>query len=126
MVSVDFHHEQLFEILQGASSEALDMLSFGIIGFDTANTIKIYNAAESRLTRFDPNRMIGSNLFEEIALCMNNYLIAQRFQDALEEHTALDETIHYMLTYRMKPTKVKIRLLAEPTHPLRFVVIQAL
>jgi photoactive yellow protein len=126
MVAVDFHEHNLFELLRRASGDKLDTLSFGLIGFDASNAIQIYNAAESCLTRFDPKRMIGADLFEEIALCMNNYLVAQRFQDALEDHQALDDTINYMLTYRMKPTKVKLRLLAKPCHPIRFIAIQPL
>jgi hypothetical protein len=38
---------------------------------------------------------------------MNNYLVSQRFQDA----EALDATIDYVLTFRMKPTPVLLRML---------------
>lgn len=46
-------------------------------------------------------------MFNEVAPCMNNYLVAQRFDD--EE--ALDEILPYILTLRMRSTPVQLRLL---------------
>jgi hypothetical protein len=55
---------------------------------------------------------------------MNNFLVAQRFEDAAESGTALDDTIDYVLTLRMRPVKVRLRLLAEPSNPVRYVLVQ--
>ena len=54
---------------------------------------------------------------------MNNFLVAQRFEDALATGDSLDATLDYVLTLRMKPIKVKLRLLAEPGHLMRYVLI---
>jgi hypothetical protein len=51
-------------------------------------------------------------------------MVAQRFEDAHADGTALDETIPYVLTLRMRPTKVRLRLLAQPGAAIRYVLVQ--
>jgi hypothetical protein len=55
---------------------------------------------------------------------MNNFMVAQRLQDALETGAALDESLDYVFTLRMRPVKVKLRLLAAPALAYRYVVVQ--
>jgi hypothetical protein len=54
---------------------------------------------------------------------MNNFMVAQRFEDAARDGSSLDATIDYVLTLRMRPIKVKLRLLAIPGAPLRYVLV---
>jgi hypothetical protein len=49
--------------------------------------------------------------------------VAQRFADSDAAGTELDETLDYVLTLRMKPLRVKMRLLAAPGAALRYVCI---
>ena len=70
-----------------------------------------------------PQRVLGQGIFTSVAVCMNNFLVAQRFEDAAAAGTTLDATIDYVLTLRMRPTKVKLRLLASPKARLRYVLI---
>jgi hypothetical protein len=37
---------------------------------------------------------------------------------------ALDATLDYVLTLRMRPVKVGLRLLADPLLPMRYVLVQ--
>ena len=67
--------------------------------------------------------MLGLSLFNEVAVCMNNYLVAQRFEDAAADGSELDATIDYVLTLRMRPVKVRLRMLAGPGVTGRFVAI---
>ena len=67
---------------------------------------------------------MGHPLFSEVAQCMNNYLVAQRFDDAQADGTVLDEQLPYVFTLRMRPTPVVLRLLSAPGRPLRFVLVQ--
>ena len=76
--------------------------------------VRRYNAFESKAAGLSLQRVIGNDLFTVVAPCMNNYLVAQRFEDAAEGGSRLDATIDYVLTLRMRPTKVKLRLLAQP------------
>jgi len=85
--------------------------------------VQRYNAAESRLAGLSPDRVLGLPLFTTVAPCMNNYLVAQRFEEARERGEPLDDTIDYVLTLRMRPIKVKLRLLATPGQVLRHVLV---
>jgi hypothetical protein len=55
---------------------------------------------------------------------MNNFMVAQRFEDAQDDGTVLDDTIDYVLTLRMRPVKVALRLLAAPDSAIRYVLVQ--
>ena len=112
--------------LENLGESDFDALDFGVIGFDAHEDVDRYNATESRLAGISRERVIGHGLFAVVAPCMNNYLVAQRFQDALAAGEALDVTIDYVLTLRMRPRKVKLRLLASPEFPRRYVVVQRL
>ena len=113
----------IFATLLQLSSRDLDELPFGVIGFDVTTTICIYNAPEARWAGLDRDKVLGSPMFEVVAPCMNNYLIAERFAQALKDNTALDATLDYVLTLRMRPTPCTLRLLAEPTSPIRFILV---
>jgi photoactive yellow protein len=98
----------------------LDALSFGVIGFDDSGEVRAYSATESRLAGLSPDRVVGRHFFAAVAPCMNNFMVAQRFED----ENNLDETIDYVLTLRMRPTPVKLRLLKEPGATLSYVLVQ--
>ena len=68
--------------------------------------------------------MLGQPLFTNVAPCLNNFMVAQRFEDALEDGAELDATIDYVLTLRMRPVKVALRLLAGPGRAKRYVLVQ--
>ena len=94
-----------------------------MIGFDPEGVVRRYNTLESTMAGLSLQRVIGNPLFTVVAPCMNNYLVAQRFEDAAASGSALDATIDYVLTLRMRPLKVKLRLLAAPGVTTRFVLI---
>ena len=110
--------------LDALPDDALDMLDFGVIGFDPACVVRRYSAHESKASGLSPQRVLGLSLFDEVAVCMNNYLVAQRFEDAAADGSELDATIDYVLTLRMRPVKVKLRLLAGPALRHRYVLVQ--
>lgn len=102
----------------------VDRLDFGVIGFDAGCVVRVYNQFESLAAGLLRERVLGLHLFETVAPCMNNYLVAQRFEDAAAQGLALDETIDYVLTLRMRPTPVQLRLLADPALRYRYVLVQ--
>jgi hypothetical protein len=55
---------------------------------------------------------------------MNNFMVAQRFEDAINAKAPLDAIIDYVLTLRMRPVRVKLRLLSSQGEPMRFVLVQ--
>lgn len=104
--------------------EDLDRLDFGVIGFDADTTVRQYNRTESEAAGLTPARVLGQPLFTNVAPCMNNFMVAQRFEDAIDDASSLDDTIDYVLTLRMRPIKVKLRLLADPGSAMRYVLVQ--
>ena len=123
LLSLAFNDPQLCHSLSKATKEELDTLDFGVIGFDAEGVVRSYNRFESEAAGLSPARVEGHSLFTVVAPCMNNFLVAQRFEDAAASGSALDATIDYVLTLRMRPVKVKLRLLAEPAHALRYVLV---
>lgn len=116
----DFEHPQLFDWLEAASREERDDAPFGIIGLDGRGHTVFYNATEARSSGLRPERVLGRPFFAEVAMCMNNYLVAQRFLDAAE----LDETLPYTLTLMMRPTPVRLRLLKRPGAAHDYLLVQ--
>lgn len=110
--------------LAQASEVDLDTLDFGTIGIDAAGAVCRYNRFESTAAGLSPERVLGHPLFTVVAPCMNNFLVAQRFEDAAASGDSLDATIDYVLTLRMRPVKVKLRLLASAGASLRWVLVQ--
>ncbi len=119
-----FAEAALHARLDGCSEAELDTLGFGVIGFDAAGRVCRYNRFESQAAGLSPERVLGHPLFTVVAPCMNNFMVAQRFDDAEAEGTTLDLTVPYVLTLRMRPTKVQLRLLAAPGATRRYVLVQ--
>lgn len=97
-----------------------DALPFGVVGLDHAGIARVYNATESRLAGLDRDTVIGAPFFDAIAQCMNNFMVAQRFED----EPVLDAIVPFVLTLRMRPTRVRLRLLAGDGSALRYVLIE--
>lgn len=119
-----FDGDQTTAFLAAASDKALDTLDFGVIGFDAGCMVRRYNVFESKAAGLSLERVIGNHLFTVVAPCMNNFMVAQRFEDAASVGEALDATIDYVLTLRMRPLKVKLRLLSVPGAATRYILVQ--
>jgi photoactive yellow protein len=122
-LSLDFDQADLMTPLQTMDDAALDELEFGVIGIDDSGKVRHYNRYESSLAGLRPERVLGNHLFTVVAPCMNNFLVAQRFEDAAADGSVLDVTVDYVLTLRMRPLKVQLRLLAQPGAARRFVLV---
>jgi photoactive yellow protein len=121
-----FDDPGLADRLEAMDEAALDALQFGVIGFGRNGRVLRYNTFESQAAGLSPERVLDKDLFSVVAPCMNNFLVAQRFADALDAGQALDDTIPYVLTLRMRPTKVRLRLLSAPQAELAYVLVQRL
>jgi photoactive yellow protein len=123
-MKVDFADPHLVDVLATLPEAQLEDLEFGVIGFDAQGTVRRYNTFESRGAGLSPDRVIGHDLFTSVAPCMNNFMVAQKFEAAAAAHEELDTTLDYVLTLRMKPVKVALRLLAGPKLALRYVLVK--
>jgi photoactive yellow protein len=108
------------------ADDSLDRLEFGVIGFgkEPEAVVVRYNACERQFSGLDPDRVVGLPLFSVVAQCMNNYLVAQRFDDAVDSGKELDATLSFTFTLRMKATPVVLRLLSSPDHALQFIAVR--
>lgn len=106
--------------LDAMTVEERDAVTYGVVGFDADTIVKIYNASEARMSGLDPSTVFGVPFFEAVGQCMNNFMVAQRFEDEAE----LDNIIPYILTLRMRPAKVRLRLLASRDVPHRYILIE--
>jgi len=120
---LQFGQPDLLPEIAALSAAELDELDFGVIGFDAETLVRRYNAYESKAASLSAKSVLGHPVFTVVAPCMNNFLIAQRFEDAAADGTRLDDTIDYVLTLRMRPVKVRLRLLAGDGPALRFVLV---
>lgn len=107
------------ERLETLSSEETDMLPYGVVALDQEGLVVAYNRTEARLAGLPAASVIGSHFFLSIAQCMNNFMVAQRFEDEKE----LDTVINYMLTFRMRPTPVRLRLLQGAAASRRWILV---
>lgn len=105
--------------LSGTTTDTLDQLPYGVIGLSSDGMVQVYNATESKLAGLPAARVLGGNFFNNIAQCMNNFMVAQRFLDEPE----IDTVIDFVLTLRMRPTPVKLRLLQSKSFSMHFVLI---
>lgn len=121
-----FDDPTLTNIISNLTAEALDRLNFGVIGFDDQEVVRVYNRYESEASGLSIASVLDQNFFTIVAPCMNNFMVSQRFQDSAAAQVALDETIDFLLTLRMRPTKVRLRLLAKPGELCRYVLIKRL
>ena len=105
--------------LDGMSNHELDVLPFGVIGMSEHGFVEVYNQTEANLAGLSHSKVVGSHFFSTTAQCMNNFLVAQRFID----ETDLDAIIDFVLTLRMRPTPVRLRLLKSHSVRRRYILL---
>lgn len=125
-MSLSFEDPDLLAALHALDDSQLDLVAFGVIAFDKEMVVSRYNLFESQAAGLKPERVIGKPLFTEVAQCMNNFMVAQKFLDAVEAARPLDDTLDFVLTWRMRPTPVKLRLLSAPGIPVQYLLIKRL
>ncbi len=119
--TIDFDAPNLWRFLEDQHSDpaSYDRIPFGIIGMDGEGTVFAYNRAESLLAGLLPEQVIGLNFFSDVAPCTNNYLVAARFEDEAQ----LDETIDYVFTVKMRPKRVRLRMLKDAAVDRQYLAV---
>ena len=123
MDNINFNLENLGQVLSQLSINDLNTFEFGVVGFDDECLVKLYNTYESKMAGLSVESVTDQDFFNTVAPCMNNFLVAQKFEDAIDEKVNLDEVMDYVLTLKMKPTRVKLRLISGPHLPLNYLAI---
>ena len=123
-MTISFEQTGILACLETLDDNALDTLDFGVIGFNGDNAVCRYNTWEAKLAGLRPADALGKNVFTELAQCMNNFLVAVRFEDAITEGASLDAIVDFILSWRMRPTKVQLRLLYSPGCSTHYILVQ--
>ena len=123
MDKINFNLENLGQVLSKLNIDDINALEFGVIGFDDECIVRLYNSYESKMAALPLESVIDADYFNSVAPCMNNFLVAQKFEDAIDDKVNLDEVMDYVLTLKMKPTRVKLRLISGPQLPLNYLAI---
>jgi len=116
-----FSQPELLSTLEAVPLDWLDDLDFGVIVMDREDRVLAYNADESKRSGLARQRVLGRNFFVDVGPCMNNYLVAERFH----EQAQLDEQLDYVLTFVMRPTPVRLRLLAGAGSGRQYLVLRS-
>ena len=117
---MQFDSPSLLRLLLEADDQALDTLPFGVVGMDLNGTVRRYNRFESDLSGMRPETVIGRHFFTEVAPCTNNFMVAGRY----DGEETLDEALDYVFTYRMAPTKVRLRLLKDTALGCQYLCVR--
>jgi len=83
VISSSFEEIALSDLAAMGCGET-DELPHSVIALDRNGIVAVYNAAEARLAGLDAQAVIGVPFFDAVAQCMNNFMVAQRFEDEPE------------------------------------------
>lgn len=115
-----FNTSKPFKTLDQMDQQTMDQVDFGVIRMDRNGVIKAYNAYEQELSGNQLSEVLEKDFFKQIAPCTNNFMVAEKYHSDQE----LDEEIDYVFTYRMQPTKVKLRMLANPEEEHQYLLVK--
>lgn len=118
-----FHDDDLLAALECASLADFDALPFGLIIMDRDGVVIGYNAFEAARAGIRRERVLGRHFFTDVGPCTNNYLVAQRYVD-LGPESDLDDELDYVFTFRMKPSAVRLRLLARAGSARQYLAVR--
>ncbi len=117
---MDFWDKDILQKLIVSSETERDSVDFGVIEIDYSNIIIDYNSIEEGLSGYKKDFVSGKNLFLDIAPCMNNYIVALKF----EEKEDFDEITPYILSFKIKPVSVDLRLIKNKELKRAFILIK--
>lgn len=124
MTTISFNNLLMVARLDQLSDHQLDSLHFGVIGFDRDCKVRRFNRVEQTSAGLTQAKVLGLHIFEAVAPCLNNFLVAQRYHDASIATETLDDTVEHMLTFHMRLTPATLRLLSNPAVAMRYLLIQ--
>lgn len=115
-----FSDAALLQWLDGHEIRDTDLLDFGVITIRSDDRVIGYNRYESDRAGIRAERVLGRDLFVDVAPCLNNFMVAERYRADGD----LDEELDYVFTFRMRPTPVRLRLLAAAGGHRRYLAIR--
>lgn len=118
-LELGFDDPNLYSKLFELGPDGYEHTSFGVVALDPELTCVGYNATEAEFAGLDPQQALGRKFFEQVAPCMNNFLVSDKFR----AEGPVDETMDYTLSVRLAPTPCRLRILVQPGDGPRFLAI---
>jgi photoactive yellow protein len=106
-----FEDANLADYLKSADDASIDALPFGVVRMQSPGSVTAYNQFEQDLAGLSKADVLAKDFFTEIAPCTNNFMVRERFIDGWESGQTCDEQIDYVFSYKMRKTKVRLRML---------------
>jgi len=108
-----FNQEDLASALSKAKPALLNNADFGIIELSSSGEVLFFNQHELNSTGLTQREVKDKNLFTQLVPSTDNYMVSHKYRAVANTSLPIDETIDYVLTYQLKPTSVKLRLLKQ-------------
>jgi photoactive yellow protein len=110
--------------LEGMSRQEFDALPFGAILLDRQGVVQRYNEWEARLAQRDPGRVIGRNVFTDIAPCTDVAAFRGRLEELVESG---QKSYFFDYTFRFPwgERRVRVRFLIE-SPDMRWVFVTSI
>lgn len=112
------------EQLSGLNPSSADSYPIGIVKLDDQGNIQLYNKYNTDHFLYTSSEVVGKNYFTDVVPCANNFLFKGRFQRGVDTNE-LDTEFDYTFTYKITPTKVKVRLFRDSKTKSNWVFIKA-
>lgn len=117
-----FVSDEVIENLDKMTRLQADQLPFGVSQVDDEGNIIMYNKYNrEEFIKLD-EAPEGKNFFGEIAPCANNFMFKGRFSRGVQNDN-LDTEFDYVFTYKMMPTKVRVRMYREPNSQTNWIFV---
>lgn len=123
MLAKNFVADDMLNHPEQITATMADRQGFGIIALDNHALVKIFNAAESRLSGLSTIDVLGRNFFTEVAPCTASRLFRGRFRQGLKDGI-MDIHFYYTFTYRIRPVSAHVHMFFNVRKsPLFFIFI---
>ena len=108
--------------LDALTDEELDVLPYGVVAMDKRGRVVRFNHAEAECSGLRPEEVIGRHFFDEIAPCMNNFIVAE----PMMTEASIDDVVRYTLSARVETTDVFLRLLKSADRENMYLLLRRL
>lgn len=109
--------------LSRMTKDELDALPYGAIRLSSYGTILSYNAAEGRLTRRTPARVLGRNFFLDVAPCTDVREFHGRFRELIRGEGSLLYEFAFEFPFD-PPVRVSVTFLRDRADDTAWVLIE--
>jgi photoactive yellow protein len=114
------------EDLSAMGAEEAEALPWGAFRLDDAGTVRVYNRVEGRLSRRDPDSVVGRDFFREVAPCTAVEGFRGRFVRLQALPREARDSFEFLFRFAHGPIRVRIVLVRDPLSASTTVLVHPL